>query len=513
MRIGVDVGGTNTDAVIMQGRDVIYGNKSTTTEEPGLGIINAVSEILDKTKTDTNQIESVMIGTTQFTNAFVENKRLEQVAIVRLGYPATISVPPCIDFSDNLRNILGKNFWIVSGGYEFDGRFLGDWSSTEIEKVAKEIFQKKLKYISVSCVFSPINEKQEIETAKIIQLHNPDATITMSHRIGRVGFIERENATIMNASLGKLADKVISSFKEALKKLNINSPFYISQNDGTLMSADIVKNYPVLTFASGPTNSMRGAAFLSKQNNAIVVDIGGTTTDFGVIKEGFPRESAIPVDIGGVRTNFRMPDLISIGLGGGSLVRETNDGVSVGPDSVGYKLDSESLIFGGNTLTTSDIAVASGDVNFGDKNKVSHINAEMIKKTQDEIKIMIEDGIDRVKLNKESVPVILVGGGSVLVNSDLKGASEVLIPKHSDVANAIGASLAQAGGEIDKIYSYSELGRDKSIEKAKEEAVERALQAGAIKDSIKIIELEEIPLSYLPSGSVRLHVKAVGDIF
>jgi len=279
------------------------------------------------------------------------------------------------------------------------------------------------------------------------------------------------------------------------------------------MSADIVKNYPVLTFASGPTNSMRGAAFLSKKNNAIVVDIGGTTTDFGVIKEGFPRESAIPVDIGGVRTNFRMPDLISIGLGGGSLVRETKNGVTVGPDSVGYKLDSESLIFGGSTLTTSDIVVASGDVSFGNKNKVSHIKAEMIKKTQDEIKIMIEDGIDRVKLNKESVPVILVGGGSVLVNSDLKGASEVLIPKHSDVANAIGASLAQAGGEIDKIYSYSELGRDKSIERAKEEAIERALQAGAIKDSIKIIELEEIPLSYLPSGSVRLHVKAVGDIF
>ena len=83
MRIGVDVGGTNTDAVIMQEREVIYGYKSTTTEEPGLGIIDAVSEILDKTKTDTNQIESVMIGTTQFTNAFVENKRLEQVAVVR----------------------------------------------------------------------------------------------------------------------------------------------------------------------------------------------------------------------------------------------------------------------------------------------------------------------------------------------------------------------------------------------------------------------------------------------
>ena len=513
MRIGVDVGGTNTDAVIMNGRDVVYSFKSTTTEEPGLGIINAVSEILEKTKTNSNQIESVMIGTTQFTNAFVENKRLEQVAIVRLGYPATISVPPCIDFSNNLRKILGKHFWIVSGGYEFDGRYLGDWSSVEIEKVAKEIYLQKLKYISISCVFSPINEKQEIETAKIIQQYNPEATITMSHRIGRVGFIERENATIMNASLGKLADKVINSFKDALKKLNINSPFYISQNDGTLMSADIVKNYPVLTFASGPTNSMRGAAFLSKKNNAIVVDIGGTTTDFGVIKEGFPRESAIPVDIGGVRTNFRMPDLISIGLGGGSLIREVDQAVKVGPDSVGYKLDSEAIIFGGTILTASDIAVASGHANFGNKQKVSNMNPNLIKMAQTEIRTMIEDNIDRVKLNKDNVPVILVGGGSILVNSQLKGASDVLIPENSDVANAIGASLAQAGGEIDKIYSYAELGRDKSIEKAKTEAIERALQAGAKKDSIKIIELEEIPLSYLPSGSVRLHVKAVGDIF
>ena len=379
MRIGVDVGGTNTDAVLMNNRDVVYGFKSTTTEEPGLGIIDAVSEILNKTKTDTKKIESVMIGTTQFTNAFVENKRLEQVAVVRLGYPATVSVPPCIDFSNNLRSIIGKNFWIVQGGYEFDGRFLGDWSKEEIEKVAIEIKQKKLKYVAVSCVFSPINEEQEIETAKIIQKENPDAIITMSHRIGRVGFVERENATIMNSSLGKLADKVISSFKDALKKLNINSPFYISQNDGTLMSADIVKNYPVLTFASGPTNSMRGAAFLSKKNDAIVVDIGGTTTDFGVIKEGFPRESAIPVDIGGVRTNFRMPDLISIGLGGGSIIRESTEGVSVGPDSVGFKLDKESMIFNGKTLTTSDVAVASGYATFGKKDNVAHLSNSLIK--------------------------------------------------------------------------------------------------------------------------------------
>ena len=513
MRIGVDVGGTNTDAVLMKGKEVIQGVKTTTTEEPGLGIIEAVSSILNSSKLSPSEIESIMIGTTQFTNAFVENKRLEKVAVVRLGYPATISVPPCIDFSDNLRKILGENFWIIPGGYEFDGRLLGDWSENEVEKVAKEIAEKKIKYIAISCVFSPINEKQEIETSKIIKKYNPNAIITMSHRIGRVGFIERENATIMNSSLGNLADKVISSFKEALVKLNITCPFYISQNDGTLMSADIVKNYPVLTFASGPTNSMRGAAFLSGHKDAIVVDIGGTTTDFGVIKEGFPRESSIPVDIGGVRTNFRMPDLISIGLGGGSIVSINENGISVGPESVGYKLSSESLIFGGKTLTTSDIAVAKGIANFGNKNNVDNLEVSTIDNSLEKIKEMVEEGIDRIKLNKDLVPVVLVGGGSVLIKGDLKGAKEVLIPEHSDVANAIGASLAQAGGEIDKIYSYNDIGREKAIELAKKDAINRAIQAGAIEKTISIIELEEIPLSYLPSGAVRLHVKAVGDIF
>ncbi|HIC42244.1 MAG TPA: hydantoinase/oxoprolinase family protein, partial [Pelagibacterales bacterium] len=241
MRIGVDVGGTNTDAALMDGRTVVDAVKSVTTEDTGLGIIEAVSKILDKTKILPNQLEAIMIGTTQFTNAFVENKRLEKVAVVRLGHPATISVPPCIDFSINLRKILGENFWILPGGYEFDGRNLGDWTEEKVKKVAHEIASKGIKYIAVSCVFSPINEKQEIKTAKIIKKIIPEAIITMSHRIGRVGFIERENATIMNSSLGYLANKVVTSFNVALNKLKIKCPFYISQNDGTLMAANLVK--------------------------------------------------------------------------------------------------------------------------------------------------------------------------------------------------------------------------------------------------------------------------------
>ena len=87
------------------------------------------------------------------------------------------------------------------------------------------------------------------------------------------------------------------------------------------MSADFAEQYPVLTFASGPTNSMRGAAFLSGLKDAMVVDVGGTTSDVGALTHGFPREASVAVEIGGVRTNFRMPDVYSFGLGGGSLVQ------------------------------------------------------------------------------------------------------------------------------------------------------------------------------------------------
>src|SRR5262249_29950258 len=146
---------------------------------------------------------------------------------------------------------------------------------------------------------------------------------------------------------------------KALAEAGITAPLYLTQNDGTLMAADYARRFPVLTFASGPTNSMRGAAFLSGLQEALVIDIGGTTTDVGALHHGFPREAGVAIEVGGVRTNFRMPDVLSIGLGGGSLVQDGQT-LTVGPQSVGYRLIEEGLVFGGDTLTATDVAVAAG---------------------------------------------------------------------------------------------------------------------------------------------------------
>jgi N-methylhydantoinase A/oxoprolinase/acetone carboxylase beta subunit len=512
MHIGVDVGGTNTDAVLLDRNKVLASVKSPTTHDVGSGIVEAISSVLSSSNCKVTDISSVMIGTTQFTNAFVEGKKLVPVGVVRAALPATGSVLPMTEFPPHLIAQIGRQSYLVEGGYEFDGREINKLDERAVAAAARDMRQRDIKSVVVSGVFTPINDAMETRMAEIIRQEMPEAEVTLSCEIGRIGLIERENAAIMNASLADLSTAVITAFRNALAHLNIHCPFFVSQNDGTLMTSEFAEKYPVLTFASGPTNSMRGAAFLSGVQNGIVADIGGTTTDVGVLIGGFPRESAVSVDIGSVRTNFRMPDVLAVGLGGGSIVRRGETGTSVGPDSVALDLLTQAKVFGGNTLTTTDIAVAAGYADIGDRSLVADLDPAEVEAAVDRMHALLEATVDRVKSSKGDVPVILVGGGSILVNRDIKGASEMIRPELSGVANAIGAGLAQVGGEIDRIYSYSDIGRDAAISQAKDEAIRRAIQAGAEPGGTKIVSIEEMPLAYLPAGAVRIKVKAIGDL-
>ncbi|MCW1408856.1 hydantoinase/oxoprolinase family protein [Rhizobium sp. 1AS11] len=510
MRIGIDVGGTNTDAALMDGPLVLGACKSPTTSDVGSGIVAVLKQVLSMTGVSVSEIQAVMIGTTHFTNAVVERKRLLEVAAIRLGLPATKALPPMTDWPKDLADTLGRHTFMVRGGNEFDGRKIAPLDEPEILRIAGEIRSRGLTAASITSVFSPVTPDMELRAAEILGNEIPGLSISLSHEVGRVGFLERENASVMNASLADLSRKVVSSFRNALKELAIHAPFYISQNDGTLMVPDYVERYPVLTFASGPTNSMRGAAMLAGEREAMVVDIGGTTSDVGMLMQGFPRESAVAVDIGGVRTNFRMPDVLAIGLGGGSIVRD--DGARIGPDSVGYEITSRALIFGGDTLTTTDIIVAAGLEDIGDRSRVAHIPARTIETALDTIHRMADEAVDRMKTSAEPLPVILVGGGSILISRDLPSASRVIRPENASVANAIGAAIAQVGGEVDRIFSLEGTSRDIVLGGAKKEAEERAVKAGAEAGTVKIMDIEEVPLAYLPGSATRIRVKAIGDL-
>ena len=510
MRIGVDVGGTNTDAVLMDGRTVVSSTKTPTTANVSEGIAKALRTVIADSGINTAMIDGVMIGTTHFTNAVVERKHLTPTACIRLGLPATVCLPPMVDWPDDLRELVGGNAHLAHGGHEFDGREISAYQPDEVRDIAMKIRDAGLDAIAISSVFSPVNSTFEEQSAEIVREFIPDANITLSSEIGRIGLLERENAAIMNSCLRQLAARTVDGFKAALNELQIKAPFYISQNDGTLMNADFAKEYPVLTFASGPTNSMRGAAFLSGLRDAIVVDVGGTTTDIGVLQHGFPRVAALAVDIGGVRTNFRMPDTYSIGLGGGSLIE--TDPLKVGPRSVGYELTEKALVFGGDILTATDVIVASGSEDIGDSSAVSDLDPDLVFAVQARIMEMITIAVDRMKTSATPVPVIVVGGGSILVTGEIEGASEIIKPDHFPVANAIGAAIAQVGGECDRIFSLAELSRDEALDQAKQDATDRAVNAGANADSIEIVDVEEVPLAYLPGNATRIMVKAIGDL-
>ena len=512
MRIGIDVGGTNTDAVLMDGTDVIASHKTPTTSDVTSGITTVLQAILSQANVSLDTISSVMIGTTHFTNAVVERKRLTSVAAVRLGLPATKALPPMTDWPDDLREAIGNLSYLAHGGHEFDGREISALDEKELRNIAADIRNRGIHSVAISSVFSPVNTQLEERAAEILRDEIPDLLVTLSHEIGRIGLLERENAAIMNACLRDLAVQIVASFSKALSDLNINAPFYLSQNDGTLMNAEFAEKYPVLTFASGPTNSMRGAAFLSGVKEAMVVDVGGTTSDVGMLIQGFPREASVVVNVGGVRTNFRMPDVYSFGLGGGSLVRHDNGDLSIGPDSVGYELTAKALVFGGDTLTTTDIIVASGGADIGDSSAVKSVDGHLVDDTLAKIQEMTEIAVDRMKTSAEPIPVIVVGGGSILINRTISGASEMIKPPHFAVANAIGAAIAQVGGETDRVFSLEKVSRDDALAEAREEAIQKAIAAGADPDTVQIMDVEEVPLAYLPSSATRIRIKAVGDL-
>ncbi len=513
-KLGIDVGGTNTDAIILDANhSLVHCVKSPTSLDIKTGIETALQQLLKEANIDKTKITHAMLGTTQCTNAIVERKKLARVGVIRLGYPATASVLPYTAWPQDIIEKLSGNYALVHGGYEYDGQLLGELDEVEI-KVLLEEWRDKVESIAVIGVFSSIKNDQEFRVRDIIQdVYGEEFPVSCSSLIGSVGLIERENATILNAALCKVIETTTKGFVQALKQEGIfGAEVYLCQNDGTLMSIDYAKQFPILTIACGPTNSIRGASYLAQVKNTMVLDVGGTTSDIGVLQDGFPRESSVAVEVGDIRTNFRMPDIISVGLGGGSIVRVNNGKITVGPDSVGYRIGQEAMVFGGETLTTTDIAVRLGLAEVGDKSLVEHIDEKFAIDVLLEISSIIEHAIDKMKTSSDDVQLVIVGGGSIIVPDTIRGVSDIIKPENGNVANAIGASIAQISGQYEQIYIYSRESREDSLKDAQEKAVNQAELAGAVPKTIELVEVEETPLAYHPENATRLRVKVVGEM-
>jgi N-methylhydantoinase A/oxoprolinase/acetone carboxylase beta subunit len=510
-RIGVDVGGTNTDAVVMSGTTIVAAAKVATSEDVTSGLLRALREVQKLAGIAADDVGLVVIGTTHFTNAVIERRRLTPTAAVRLCLPAAQVLPPMVDWPSDLRSVVSGPTYFTRGGVEFNGTPISSFDLADIERIGSDIRQRGITSIAITGVFSPVRSQFEQQAADILTACCPDATITLSSQIGQLGFLERESATILNSSLRALANDTVNALLKGVRDCELLCPVFLSQNDGTLLNLERAAAFPVLTCASGPTNSMRGAAFLSGHKEAIVVDVGGTTTDVGQLHQGFPRHSATTVDIGGVRTNFRMPDVLSVGLGGGSIVRGGEAAVGLGPESVGFRLAERARVFGGDTLTATDIAVAAGRASIGDPKRVRDITPGFVQQCLQEIERILEGVVERCRTSKDPVPIIAVGGGSILVPSVVAGL-RVTQPEYFSCANAVGAAIAQVSGEVDRVYSLEVVARDQALAAAEKEARQKAIDAGARPDTLTVMEREDVPLAYLQGNATRVRVKVVGEM-
>ncbi|KAF2033121.1 hypothetical protein EK21DRAFT_98439 [Setomelanomma holmii] len=475
LRIGVDVGGTNTDGVVLDlsrskepDKGIVAWKKLNTTKNPSNGINNVIREMFDQSSIDPNDVASVTIGTTHFINAVVEMdaSRLGEVAVIRLCGQFSKDIPIGIDWPPRLRNIICKYRGLVDGGLKIDGSLIAELDSQGIKNIA------------IVGIFSPIDIvfKQEETAAAIVRNFYPEADVVCSKGVANIGFLERENAAILNASILSFARHSIHFFQDAVTRLGLKCPVFVTLNDGTILPASATARLPIRTFSSGSTNSMRGAGFLI----------------------GFPRQATAYSEICGVRTNFSYPDVRSIGLGGGSTVGRTKTGtLMVGPESVGYQITQKALFFGGSTPTATDYTVlADTSSSLGDRSKAEVPDlTTSLSEFKIGVKSMLEQIVDTMKTSPEDIPVVLVGGGTLISPDVLAGGSKVVKPNWSGVANAIGAATARVSGVVDSLS---------------ERAIERAVANGALRETVTIAEMEGYPFQYIANKS-RIIVKAVGD--
>jgi N-methylhydantoinase A/oxoprolinase/acetone carboxylase beta subunit len=508
--IGIDIGGTHTDGVIIDeaGQKVAW-SKTPTTMPVTIGLQKLLSHLTKNVSTE--KIGSVIMGTTHATNAILQTHGLLKVGLLRLSDALPQSPSVGFGWPIELKNEVIAGMEVVYGGYDYDGRPSSRFDRSQVQRGVEKLLKHKAQAISVVCSFATLNGAQELEVANLIaEIAGNDFPVTLSHHIGGIGFIERENATLLNSALKGVMVEGFGSMEQLLSECNIHAPLYMTQNNGSIVTMAEAIACPIKTIGAGLTNSFIGASKLAGINDAIVVDIGGTSTDIGVIESGYARASLHAATIGGISLHCALPDMLSLSLGGGSIVGEKcGGGWKVGPQSVAKELPKYSQVFGGSSLTLTDVGVAAGKLVIPGVNGSVSLSTAEARKILSQICEDIHRSIMRLKGKKGDVPVIVVGGAAPLLESlhaeyKLPG----FIPADCGIANAYGAALAEVSGTIELITSLEN--REKVLQSLKEQAMIKACQKGADPKKVRIAQLSVLPLAYAPGSLAKVCVMASG---
>ena len=326
--LGIDTGGTYTDGVLLDyhANTVLASHKSLTTKRDyAIGIEQVIENIKIQ---DPASIQMVSISTTLATNAIAEGKG-KRVALFLIGYD-----PELIASYQMEQHFATPNYYYFSGGHNLYGQEKEVLAMSDLLETTSQI-KTKVDAIAISSYFSPLNPEHENRAYNAIS-QVCDLPIVMGHQLStKLGSVERATTAALNASLLSILQDFIIAVRRAMENRGIDAPLMVVRGDGTLMSDEFAARTPVETIHSGPAASAIGGRFLSHLDNALVIDVGGTTTDLALITSGNVTISETGASVSGFKTSVKAADLLSIGLGGDSHItvnRENN--IVIGPQRV-----------------------------------------------------------------------------------------------------------------------------------------------------------------------------------
>jgi N-methylhydantoinase A/oxoprolinase/acetone carboxylase beta subunit len=311
--LGIDTGGTYTDSAIVDletGKVMMKAKALTTRNDLSIGISDSIAKL----DVEPEDIRLVSVSSTLATNSVVEGKG-SRVALIVAGDEYSRSIP--------IEDVLE-----IAGGHTLNGEERAALHLAKAEEFVNNV-KGKVDAFAVSTYLSVRNPEHEIAIKEMIKRNTDHPVVCGNELSSALGFHERTVTAVLNAKLIPIITDLVASVKKVLAERRIEAPLMIVKGDGSLMGEDMAKEKPVETILSGPAASLIGARFLTGENNAVVIDVGGTTTDIGILRNGKPRLDPEGAMIGGRRTRVKAADISTSGIGGDSRIVVTNGSITL----------------------------------------------------------------------------------------------------------------------------------------------------------------------------------------
>jgi N-methylhydantoinase A/oxoprolinase/acetone carboxylase beta subunit len=447
LRLGVDVRAAGADVVLMDADDRLVTKVGIPARRGASPPVHrAIASAASSAGAEPRRVTQATLSASHAMSAVLEQRAVSRVAVVRIGWPLTGALPPLSTWPGELRRAVSAGVCTVAGGVEYDGRMSAPLDETAIARFLHSV-AGDVDAVAIAGVFSPIDPGHELAAAAVAQRElGRGVSISLSHEIGSLGLLGRENATVLNAALTRAARKIAEELRTALEHEGMDAEPFFASNDGSVMALEHALRFPVLALDSQAAAGMRGAAYLSGVGDAVVASVGASSAAVGILVNGYPRETHVPPEVEGIRMDFRAPAVAEIPVGAG-----------------------------GHEFVTA-----------------------------------LQGAIVRTWGAHAALPLVVVGEGSDLVPEEVRYVSEVMRPAEGDMACAIGMIVAPVSGQAEIIYADRGARRAGALQAARALAIGRAVVAGADPRRVDVVEIAELPLSNLLDPAIRVRVRASG---